>query len=641
MYVEPLSDEAQTNLQLLYVSWIADPNVCDLLAFDLQLRFDIQSNKILVCKQAETIPDLVGTIGAAFLAAWDFKKFTDSRWATLGYSARSISTGALLGLRSLVSLITADTSNSTFHLNGFSKLDDAMMTFFLVMGNSSRSMDNIIVLLMADNRAAKQVDDMEFTIKEEMDWLTSLPASYWSSLAALVPTSTPIALQSQTLRSARKSVSFFEARVLKELKGRPWCLGRGDILQNLSVLASEPDAPSCKITLQLKTLTKKGFPEQKLVGIVKLLQELPVTSMTAEQQHASAAVLMRYHPDYSRQTAISRALILQVNRQLPHPSREEKAVAKLEAQLKKLEKRAPDKACARQLYFRDLMQELQKQRSRGKQFPAGIRLKLMTKHATYFREHTAAFQRQYENLAIATQQEKHEQLAESVEEVRAELAVARERLTASRKADKHMAPDSCRWGNAELTHFADLLQSPHFTDSVIQQRVADALTSPRPPRGDRLKELFGVALWPKPARKRPSWLAAMAGLRDHFESTVLQVQPGGDKPDEWYEFMFARQSPQLVSLCPLQLVDESCKVAADVVHMTIDEIATSHRFCWTYEHLGSLDADDLCDVPMESISVVRHCWLSGNQVRSVSRPVPLPVFVESFPAVKAGIELRQ
>ena len=52
--------------------------------------------------------DLVDVISSAFLATWRFRKFTESRWLTVGASTRILTRAVLLGLDNLFQFLKED-----------------------------------------------------------------------------------------------------------------------------------------------------------------------------------------------------------------------------------------------------------------------------------------------------------------------------------------------------------------------------------------------------------------------------------------------------------------------------------------------------------------------------------------------------
>ena len=82
------------------------------LATDLQIWWD--GHRLLVSAKYEDEPTLHEKVTGLLLTVFRFKKFTDSRWCTLGDSSRTLVASLSLGLDALIELIRKDprTSNA-------------------------------------------------------------------------------------------------------------------------------------------------------------------------------------------------------------------------------------------------------------------------------------------------------------------------------------------------------------------------------------------------------------------------------------------------------------------------------------------------------------------------------------------------
>ena len=105
-----------------------------------------------------------------------------------------------------------------------------------------------------------------------------------------------------------------------------------DLGENLDELASGGQ-PQEQVAIQLWFLMQKGYPKHRLVLVLLLIQNLEWSTLTAEQQHATAALLMRHHPDYSLDTLLSRSTTNMIFRVLHSRSDDEKLLGKLQLQL--------------------------------------------------------------------------------------------------------------------------------------------------------------------------------------------------------------------------------------------------------------------------------------------------------------------
>ena len=75
------------------------------------------------------------------LGVFRFKKFTDSRWVTLGDACRTLAAGSL-GLRGLVDLVRADKTTSDYYIHGFDQLDASALRYAAIAALASNVADD-------------------------------------------------------------------------------------------------------------------------------------------------------------------------------------------------------------------------------------------------------------------------------------------------------------------------------------------------------------------------------------------------------------------------------------------------------------------------------------------------------------------
>ena len=116
----PLDIDECEELFALWTALGVDSECAELMAYTLHLRF--VDGTLRVSSGCAGIPDLVETVKHALLGCWKLKKFTGSRWHTVGTSCRGAVVGLLTGLPGLVNYIMeVATSGKTF-LGGWYRL---------------------------------------------------------------------------------------------------------------------------------------------------------------------------------------------------------------------------------------------------------------------------------------------------------------------------------------------------------------------------------------------------------------------------------------------------------------------------------------------------------------------------------------
>ena len=372
--------------RLLWDALGVDPEVAETLSQLLQLKYNFATEQLEVAESAREMPGLVNNIVNTLMAIWEFKTFTTSRFLSIGTSGRVQVAGELTGLRSLVQQLRRTPGVSLWHLNGFSRFEGQPKKFLTEASLVSRPMDAALCLLMEDSRVAFIYERLHEAVYEELEWLAQLPNIVWDKLSVLAET-TPTDFRSRCLKAAHESVVQFESRVLQIAAARPWSLCRGDKEANVEELLAEeePLEPFCRSLWILHKVF--NVTVHVLVKLVVLLENCPWTTLPTEQFHASAANLMKYHPEYTRRTLRCRAILILFNRLIARPSHEEKAIARLEKKLDWLVRKQPEKATGRHLYARDLM-KLQKDHMAGAQFGAAKwQHRLFQRHGAFWAAH--------------------------------------------------------------------------------------------------------------------------------------------------------------------------------------------------------------------------------------------------------------
>ena len=216
---------------------------------------------------------------------------------------------------------------------------------------------------MTDPRVALRFDDLWEASTKEMKWLAAGRPSTWDIVGnACGVGGSPLA--SMCIAAGHVSYHFLHRRVLHPASEMPWSLVRGAALENLQALA-DGDCPTEPVSAQLWQLMHMGHNRAQLLGVVRLLGEVPWSSLPAEQQHGSLAQVRRWHPEYGAETLLSRALLMQVCRLMPGPSKEERRIAVICRRLDRLEAANPGKATGRHEFLKGLIAAFARKKSAG------------------------------------------------------------------------------------------------------------------------------------------------------------------------------------------------------------------------------------------------------------------------------------
>ena len=127
--------------------------------------------------------DILTWLYDAVMTAFRFKKYSTSRWLTVGSSCRTLLASLALGLDRLHEVCILDPKVSNYYLNGFSKLSTDMRRFIVVAALSSRPAEALGISVLEDDRAVRQIVTYENILAEEMNWLKGGPEPVWQLLS--------------------------------------------------------------------------------------------------------------------------------------------------------------------------------------------------------------------------------------------------------------------------------------------------------------------------------------------------------------------------------------------------------------------------------------------------------------------------
>ena len=287
------------------------------------------------------------------MTVWRFQKITESRWLTVGTSARAVVAAHLTGIEGLVQYIIRIPHASKFYLNGFLRLKSSRKEFLVVAAVASRVAEVFQIELMKDNRIARNHDDLWHALAQEVRRIVDLSPHTFSVLGSVCGLS-GADVADRVIAAAHVSWSFLHRRVLAVAEALPWSLVRGDIAENLRGLAAE-DMPEEPVSAQLWKLMRRSFNLRQLVGTVELLGEVGWTSLPAEQQHASLALLHKWHPEYGPRSLIARALMLQIMKLLPAATKAEKEKAAILRRMDKVMRAQPDRCSGMHMIVKSMI----------------------------------------------------------------------------------------------------------------------------------------------------------------------------------------------------------------------------------------------------------------------------------------------
>lgn len=163
----------------------AEPNVAEELA-DLGLRW--RDGHLEVFRRHFGDPALVERITFVFFSLCRFRKFSDSRWTSMGPSCRTITALSCLGLREWVDMAMRDPKNSKYYLHGAAGLNRGCMLYAVVCSVVSPVADTVLHELFEDDRLARRALAVREAAVEKVRWVCALGSFTWEMLSGLFST---------------------------------------------------------------------------------------------------------------------------------------------------------------------------------------------------------------------------------------------------------------------------------------------------------------------------------------------------------------------------------------------------------------------------------------------------------------------
>jgi len=633
-FVEEEELDSVDSLQDLWLALGVAPPVVEVLAEELRLRW--RDGRLEVAAPCRGTEDLVGKVSFALLSLWRFEKFSESRWVTVGASCRSLVAGLLTGLPSLIATIRQDPKASDFHLHGVERLTAAAKQFIVRAAISSHVSDAGLRALMEDSRVAMRLPALKECVQEEMQWLADVGGSVWTALAGASGEAASV-VRSDTVASGHVSLAFLHSRYLLAAQQLPWSLASGDPAANLEKLKNMPQ-PTEPTAAKIWTLLQLGYNRQQLLTGLQLLLDCPWGTVAVEQQHASAAIIKRFHQEYGLETLLPRSLVHGMRKLLPKPSAAEKTIAALRAKIRRLKAKRPSGFGARQLYVKDLMGLAAEWDKTGeRRVPAGVRKTIVKQHSASFERMPAEMRRQYVARASAASSSSQQSVEDELEHTRARLQLAADRASAEEAISPPLSLSASQWDADDLAALTTLLQA---AAAGSQARVAElwrkaVVAPPLPSAADRQALQAQPLSEEPPPGPKPAWLSTMCWQREYFANVALLFSTESGK--KAYKFLFATKSPQEVWCAPLA-GDEQWVAPVVVGPDNWEDLALEHR-----SHTFQISFSEFCassDLPSVGLGCLEVLpdlqYQGGRLVVSDSDPVPWQVFVDMLPPIKRG-----
>ena len=590
---------------------------------DSQMRWE--SGCLKVAKRYEGGAEAKSLVEMALMNVWSFRRFSDSRWISLGSSCRTLLAAVVLGLPDLVDEILANPRASSYFLSGFKHFSDRVARMTATVATCSFVSDSVLAALLDDDRVPSMLPRLVADIKDELAYAMGIDQSVWDFVGRAV------GLRGEELRNDSVAASMTSAgfihRRLREAQGHPWSLCVGDVDRNLDELRRE-EAPTERVALQIYRLLRIGYSRGAIKQGLALMANCPWSSVCVEQGHVCASMTMRRHKEYSANTMRARSMLLQARPLLSTPP-ELAQRQRLRNKIAKLDKMKPQHITGRQVFVRELNGLVKDMRRRGRALRPNMHAAVLKGHGERWRAMNPERRRAFETSAEELREERRREIADSRAELVAELEILQARI---RRAVASGLPPlrmtSCALTAAQTSSLDALYNSGDFPAARVAELRALAMTPVvEPPQHVRDGlEALDVGEPTRPDRK-PQWLGLVCRNRDFFTPTCVRI----GQPDacEYWKFVYATKSPLMACFCKLNaVIDEATGAWGPPDYFATSLSHWEHRFqldtaSWMYTDAWPYEADVLvafltdCVHLREGVVASDADWLGLDAVRAI------------------------
>lgn len=569
-----------------------------------------------------------------YLLKW--KKFSETRWATVGSSCRAFLGSLLVGLDELVAIARADSTVSDFHLHGYTKCNKAVRRYVGVAAGAAYPVEAFLIEAMTDDRLIRRLPEVQGALVSELEYLENLGPYVWQRLASIVPDTSAPEQQTWVLLAAHTAAAFTFRRVLWPAGAYPWSLCQGDIDSNLAHLAESTAEVMDPTAAKIKALLGLGYNRGLLKDGLTLLREVPFSTQAVEQSHGSIATIHRMHATLGGSSIASRAMLHQA-RHLFAPSPKALLDSKGQQRREKLQRALPRPVTAKNVFFQDLWMEVKAgAASSGGSAPSSSTVLSQSHRLWSLLEPKARLA--YEQRAMEQTAVRRQKIVEETQCQDAAAELQRQRAAEEARADglvNHSS--SCRFRAEDFQQMQAALQSSQFHRKNVVALRRKALEPPGVPSPGEVASLESMEGAMAEVEQGPisQWAHTVCRNRSCFFGCVLL--PAGDLEDgaTAYLFLYAVQSPLQATFLPM-LVDSSpiaSQAPSSVAeHLAIPDPAyhllefsyTPGTYCVERDVPFANDGSDV--LVLQDVSL-----LGGGRAGSDQAPVPFRAFAQRLP----------
>ena len=177
------------------------------------------------------------------MSVWRFVSFSDSRYLTVGPSARRLCAAMLTGMGSMMGFARRQPGVSDYSFHGVARLNPDTMNLAVLAAMSCGPGEGLNAELMEDGRIVKRLDWLDEVVQIDVQAVRNLSRGALE-MFALLSTWTATQLHSNANRVVMITRSYIDFKIFGEARSYPGCLCLGDKNANLGRLSNMDICPT-------------------------------------------------------------------------------------------------------------------------------------------------------------------------------------------------------------------------------------------------------------------------------------------------------------------------------------------------------------------------------------------------------------
>ena len=233
-----------------------------------------EGNFVYVHEGSKTEDDFIGRVASMLVYGLRFRRHVETRWLSMGSSARALLVSCLCGLLPLLNhAVQVGCLEKSIATDLVTDLQhESLIRYLVVTALVAHPLESFTVELMRDARVALRRDELLDLWDEEQDWLTQLSPGVWNRFVdRCLPHDLGADLADQVLKALSRAHGHLQYRIFNVTSKYPWSLCKGDVRHNIHELCALSSPPSCEVASKMWLLSRSGsLPLSTLGSLFKM-----------------------------------------------------------------------------------------------------------------------------------------------------------------------------------------------------------------------------------------------------------------------------------------------------------------------------------------------------------------------------------